>query len=233
MARAEPAAMEAPLDFAETLASCIHDIKNSAGVVMLAADAIALHTEPPVGDPHVTTLQTEARRINHNLMHLLGLFKLEHSGYRISRDVVDCNDLILELQAHNDPLLAARGISFATPDAEPVEGYFDRELVLGILNSAINNAQRYATETVRVAASIHDGYTVLRVDDDGPGYPDELVAASVPAFGGTNYRAGNSGLGLYFARRIAAMHQHRSRIGYVTLSNDGPNGGASFRLCLP
>lgn len=233
MVNAEPAAMEAPLDFAETLASCIHDIKNSAGVVLQAADAIALNADQPLVDPQVTALQTEARRINHNLMHLLGLYKLERSDCRISRDVVDCNDLILELQAHNDPLLAARGISFATPNAEPVEGYFDRELVIGILNSAINNAQRYASSTVCVAANINDGYTVLRVDDDGPGYPDELIDASRHAFGKTNYRAGNTGLGLFFARRIAAMHQHRNRIGFVTLSNDGPNGGASFRLCLP
>lgn len=233
MMSAEPAAMEAPLDFAETLASCIHDIKNSAGVVMQAADAIALGAEQPLADPQVTTLQTEARRINHSLMQLLGLYKLERTDNRISRDIVDCNDLILELQAHNDPLLAARGISFATPDAEPVEGYFDRELVIGILNSAINNAQRYARTTVCVAASINDGYTVLRVDDDGPGYPDAVIEASGHAFGKTNYQAGSTGLGLFFARRIAAMHQHRNRIGYVTLVNDGPNGGASFRLCLP
>ncbi|MGR9090576.1 MAG: sensor histidine kinase [Gammaproteobacteria bacterium] len=233
MASAEPAVMEAPLDFVETLANCIHDIKNSAGVVISAADAIALHSDQAVVDPHLTSLQTEARQINHNLMHLLGLYKLERSGCGISRDVVDCDDLILELQAHNDPLLAARGISFAMPDAEPIEGYFDRELVIGILNSAINNAQRYARSTLCVAASINDGYTVLRVDDDGPGYPEEVVEARSDAFGKTNYRGGSTGLGLFFARRIAAMHRHRDRIGHVTLSNEGPDGGASFRLWLP
>lgn len=231
--RAEPAATEAPLDFAETLANCIHDLKNAAGVVIQAADAIALNSDQPVSDPYVTTLQTEARQINHNLMHLLGLYKLERSGCGISRDIVDCNDLILELQAHNDPLLAARGISFATPDVEPVEGYFDRELVIGILNSAVNNAQRYARTTVCVVAGITDGYTVLRVDDDGPGYPGEVLDARELEFGKTSYRGGNTGLGLFFARRIAAMHRHRNRIGYVTLTNEGPGGGASFRLWLP
>lgn len=233
MARAEPGAMTASLDFAETLANCIHDIKNSAGVVIQAADALALNAEHATVDPHVVTLQSQARRINHQLIHLLGLYKLERSGCSISRDIVDCNDLILELQACNDPLLAARGISFATPDVEPVEGYFDREFVVGILNSAINNAQRYARSTVSVSACISDGYTQLRVDDDGPGYPDDIVNANGQAFGETSYRAGSTGLGLFFARRIAAMHQHRNRTGYVSLSNDGPDGGASFRLCLP
>ncbi len=233
MPRAEPTAMETPFDFVDTLANCIHDIKNSAGVVMQAADAIASTRDEPVVDATVTSLQTEARQINHNLMHLLGLYKLERSGCGISRDVVDCDDLILELQAHNDPLLAARGLSFTADDAEPVEGYFDRELVIGIMNSAINNAQRHARTSICVAASISDGYTVLRVDDDGPGYPDEVLEASGDEHGKTNYRGGSTGLGLFFARRIASMHRHRNRVGHVTLSNAGPDGGASFRLWLP
>jgi signal transduction histidine kinase len=222
------------LDFAEALANCVHDIKNSAGVVMNAADALASAGGGSELDPHVASLQTESRHINHNLMHLLGLYKLERSGCGIARDIVDCDELILELEAHNDPLLASRGISFASGADDSIEGYFDRELVLGILNSAINNAQRYARGTVRVAANIDDGYTVLSVDDDGVGYPgDVLEECRSGQFGKTSYRGGSTGLGLFFARRIASMHRHRDRVGRVTLSNDGIGGGASFRLWLP
>jgi signal transduction histidine kinase len=222
------------LNFIEALAQRVHDIKNSVGVILSNADAIVQSDAGSAIKPQITSMQTEARRINHGLIHLLGLYKLDQSTYGISRDIVDCEELILELQAYNDALLTARGLEFELSAEEAVEGYFDRELVVGILNSAINNAQRYAHGIVRVGVSIEDGYTVLSVEDDGDGFPEDVLnSLSDAGVGATNYCTGNTGLGLFFARRIAELHQHRGRIGRVGLSNDGINGGASFRLWLP
>ncbi|TDJ61124.1 MAG: ATP-binding protein, partial [Proteobacteria bacterium] len=94
-------------------------------------------------------------------------------------------------------------------------------------------AQRYANSTVRVSCGIDDGFTVLTVADDGQGYADEMLDCSELEMGSTDYSSGSTGLGLYFARRIAELHCHRNRTGRVTLSNDGINGGGSFRLWLP
>ena len=40
----------------------------------------------------------------------------------------------------------------------------------------------------------------------------------------------STGLGLFFARRVAELHQHRNRIGQVVLSN---RPGGCFELWLP
>lgn len=221
------------LDFVEALANCVHDIKNSVGVVINAAESIQLSVSDPEVAPQLTALQTEARRINHDLIHLLGLYKLDHSKQGICPVIVDCEELLAELGAYNKPLLNLRGIRFEADPCESDEGYFDRELVLGILNSVINNAQRYARETVRVSCSVDDGYTVISVEDDGDGYPDEMLTRQQIDPGATGYTAGSTGLGLFFASRIADLHRHRDRVGRVTLSNDGIEGGGSFRLWLP
>ena len=223
----------AGLDFVEALANSIHDIKNFAGVVIHAAESIELCLSNSDVAPQLTALQTEARRINHDLMHLLGLYKLGLSKHGINPAIVDCAELVTELGAYNEPLLSSCGLRFEADVAESGEGYFDRELVLGILNSVINNAQRYARDTVRVACKIDDGYTVLSVEDDGDGYPGEMLTRKNIKPGLTNYTAGSTGLGLFFASRIAELHRHRDRIGRVTLSNDGIEGGGSFRLWLP
>jgi signal transduction histidine kinase len=140
-------------------------------VVINAAESIQLAVADNNIAPQLTALQTEARRINHDLMHLLGLNKMDRSSYAICPEIVDCEELIEELGAYNEPLLKLRGIRFEADPGESVEGYFDRDLVIGILNSVINNAQRFARETVRVVCNIDDGYTVISVDDDGDGYP--------------------------------------------------------------
>jgi hypothetical protein len=52
----------AGLDFVEALANSIHDIKNSAGVVIHAAESIELCLPNSDVAPQLTALQTEARR---------------------------------------------------------------------------------------------------------------------------------------------------------------------------
>ena len=221
------------LDFVEALANCVHDIKNSAGVVINAAESIQRTVFNVEIAPELSALQTEARRISDDLIHLLGLYKMDHSKQRISPEIVDCEGLLEELAVYNKPLLEMRGLRFEASVREPVEGYFDREYVLGILNSVINNAQRHAHAAIHVACSIDDGYTVLSVDDDGHGYPEEVLARENFGPGTTSYSAGSTGLGLFFASRIAGLHRHRDRIGRVTISNDGIEGGGSFKLWLP
>ena len=221
------------LGFAESVANCAHDIKNSAGVLMSAAESIAAALPDPSVRAQLHVLQTEARRINHDLIHLLGMYKLERAQQAINPTIVDCEDLLDELRAYNKVLFAGRGLRFESTLNEAAEGYFDRELVTGILNSAINNAQRYAQDRVKVSCGIDDGYTIFSVADDGAGFPTEILQSDLSDTAATNYATGSTGLGLYFAQRIAELHCHRDRRGRVSLANDGIDGGACFRLCLP
>ena len=137
---------------------------------------------------------------------------------------------MIELAADNELLLEARGIKFLPDHGDPVEGYFDRELVIEILNSVINSAQRHAKSAVLLSCCIDDGY-----EDDVNGYPEELLGRSdVDVNSAVSAKSsGSTGSALLFARRIAELHRYRDRIGCVTLSNDGIDGGASFRLWLP
>jgi hypothetical protein len=40
-------------------------------------------------------------------------------------------------------------------------------------------------------------------------------------------------LGLYFAHRVAQLHQQKGRCGSISLSNNSMLGGGLFRLWLP
>ena len=220
--------------FVDLLANSVHDIKNSIGLLLTAADALSIAI-PPASHARadVCTLQHEARRINYDLMHLLGLFKFERTRAAVHLSVVDCHELLAELAAFNAELLAQRGIILVTECRLASEGYFDRELVLGVLNSVVNNAFRHAQTGVTVTCDVRDGYTVFSIADDGAGYAPKLLVADFDQPGPSAHRHSNTGLGLYFARRIAAMHEHRGRQGRVALRNEADNGGGCFELWLP
>lgn len=224
-------AVAAPDAFADLLASAVHDIKNSIGLVLNSAENIA-DTVVVAREDHeaLITLQHEARRVNADLMNLLGLYKLERGSALVVPDVVDCAELMAELIAYNMPLLASRGIMLDVEECAAAEGYFDRNLVIGVLNAVLNNTFRHASTRVSLGVAVHEGYTVFSVTDDGPGYPPEILESTLDAPFVAGPNAGSTGLGLYFARRVAELHRHRDRCGRIELSN---RPGSCFQLFLP
>jgi signal transduction histidine kinase len=67
----------------------------------------------------------------------------------------------------------------------------------------------------------------VTVIDQGPGIPQELLPYVFERFVSGTQRQGGLGLGLYLAKRIAAMHG-----GDLTVESQ-PGRGARFKLVLP
>lgn len=215
--------------FTDLVASAVHDVKNSLALVLNSAEQITdLGQAPPAAQQALLLLQHEARRANADLMGLLGFFKLERGSALVRPAVVDCEDLIAELVAYNTDLLASRGIALEASECRVAEGYFDRGLVAGVLNAVINNTYRFALSRVTLSCQLEEGYTVFRVLDDGEGYGPKMLT-NVPQ-DPTEHSHRSTGLGLFFARRVAELHQHRDRVGRVVLSN---RPGGCFELWLP
>jgi CheY-like chemotaxis protein len=98
------------------------------------------------------------------------------------------------------------------------EWLLDRDLVTDMLNNAIQNAGRYARSQVHLQATVEDGWLLIRIEDDGPGF-------AIPA-AALRYRPdGRPSPGR--AARPQGAH------GSLHLSNDASLGGARFELRLP
>ena len=218
-------------EFADLLASAVHDLKNSLGLVLNSAEHI-VETEAVSREGHATLqlLQHHARRASTELISLLGMYKLKRGSPLVVPAVVYCADVLEELVAYNMPLLSSRGIEISIDACEAEEGFFDRNLVMNVLNSAINNTFRYARQRVTLGCRVREGYTVFSVTDDGEGYPEALLGSDFDGVGTGDRKQGGTGLGLYFASRVAALHTHRDRVGRIETSN---RPGACFELYLP
>jgi len=104
-----------------------------------------------------------------------------------------------------------------------------------ILGNLIGNALRHAG-SAELSLLGHPGELELRIDDHGPGIPeDQLEAVFRPFYrvdsarhrGVGNSTSGGSGLGLYIARDLA------ERLGGRLSLSNRPEGGLRARLLLP
>ncbi len=222
------------LDFATVIASSVHDMKNSLTLLLDTLDAAVreegLETKPLQGK--LLQAQHEGNRLNRNLIQLLALYRLEQSRLLINITENGVTELLEEVALETEQLLSAQNIKLEIDCPNDLVGYFDRDLVTGILNTIINNSYRYTDDIIRLVGKNTNDYLVIRVEDNGHGYPEKMLHADDSPTS-INFQTGNTGLGLYFASRVAKMHNNGKHFGYTETDNNGIDNGGRFSLYLP
>jgi signal transduction histidine kinase len=231
------------LDLSTFLLSSIHDMKNSLG--MMAAyleDALAAPsaTESPVNTPaRQKTAQAlyEAQRVNNHLIQLLALYKIDQAFYPFDPQERPLADLAREALARAQALADSKGIVLDSECPEDLYAWIDYELVFGVVVQALHNALHYTRSRVLLSSAAQESGVVIRIEDDGPGFPDFLLAQGNAAQRGISFETGSTGLGLYFADVVARLHKAGGESGPITgrirLENGGWLGGGCFILELP
>lgn len=230
--------MSDTLDFLDILASTLHDTKNSLGMISSTLAEIAAQQQEQ-GDSlsrEFSVMQYEIKRLNHNQIRLLSLYKAHRSQFVINRDYHCVSECIEEVVMQNEPILLAKGIDSELDCPGELFWTFDRSLVGGIVDSVLNNTFRYTRDKVRVSAAEAGGYLVLKVEDNGDGYPEAMLIGSREETlrkKAIDFNTGSMGLGLYFAQLVARSHRKGDTGGYITLGNGGALGGGVFSLYIP
>jgi signal transduction histidine kinase len=225
------------IGFADFIVSSIHDMKNSVSMQVDVLERISLASRQR-GD--VATVEGlgeviyEANRMNANLIQLLGLYKLGNAIYPMNVVETSIGDLIEEAVLRNKSIMDFKGIAIAV-DCDPECYWFiDADLVMGILINALSNAYKYTADKIRVAARIEGGFLELRVEDNGQGYPSDMLRdGGVLADKGVDFSIGSTGLGFHFASRAAGMHKNGDLQGALVIENGGAYGGGCFVVRLP
>jgi K+-sensing histidine kinase KdpD len=227
------------LEFSDILASTMHDTKNSLGLLYNTLDTLTSQCKEKgcsVHDEHFL-LQYELRRLNHNFIRMLSLYKARKSNFPINLDYHSVSDCLDEAIVINEPLLTSKGIDIELQCPEDLLWSFDRELVMGILDSMLNNEYLYTKNKLMVSARKEEEYLVIQLEDNGPGYPDCFLMDSRHKSGSTgshvSFLTGSTGLGLYFSALVAKSHSRDGREGYIRTINGGIYNGGAFSFYLP
>ncbi|MDP2783578.1 MAG: HAMP domain-containing sensor histidine kinase [Sulfurimicrobium sp.] len=226
---------DADIDFATIFAANIHEIKNLLFLHFNAIEGASNEDwarDNPAAKISLSRIKYGSSQIGQRLAHVLALYRIAQGRYELDIDYHDACEVLREIVVETHSLMDDRGIEISIGNCEGLYGFFDREMVRGILVNAVHNSLHYAKGKVLLSAALEDGFLRFRVEDDSPGYPSEVLEN-----GGRRAKldlcGGGTGLGLYFSATVAALHRNQGKSGFIHLSNGGALNGAVFTLCLP
>ena len=206
---AEAAATARARDEAEALRTALltslgHDLRTPLTAIRGAAETLRISPAltPAIRTDLLTTIEEEATRLARWMSAILDIVRLESGQLQPRREPMD-------LAAH----LTAAAARFAQAhpdrrietdlDAGLTRPRLDPDLLDRIVENLLDNAMKYATGPVRLAARRQGREIVLTVEDSGPG----IAAADLPRIFDPFFRAvrrdsvaAGSGLGLSICR---------------------------------
>ena len=165
-------------------------------------------------------VEAEAHRMSGLVEDLLLLARLD-AGRPLARDRVDLTHLVLECVTDARVVAPGHRWLLDLPD-EPVEVTGDEQRLHQALTNLIGNARRHTPDGTTVTVGLRrspgspDGVVELRVHDDGPGLPPDLLPIAFERFSrGDSARtreSGGAGLGLSLVEAIAEAHHGRASV---------------------
>ena len=208
------------------VADASHELRSPLASIMMQVELAQLHPESVNVEQMTGIVADEAGRLDRLVDDLLLLAKADEQAIEVSESDVDFDDLLL---AEASRLRSVGRVSVETTGIGPVRVRGDRELLRRAIRNLVDNAERYATSSVRLGCTASPAGAIVTVGDDGKGIAPELHDTLFQRFArGDASRVrgtGGTGLGLSIVAEIIAAHH-----GTVTVTNDP---GAVFQMVLP
>lgn len=222
------------IDFSTVLASAVHDMKNSLTLMIQSIEELeSTLKEHNVGIDKAASIHYQAARLNTGLMQLLSLYRAQLNDFPLNIDEHYIEDVLDDVVASNQNHISTRDIAVSVEQDPDLYWYFDEALVDVLLNDMMVNAMRYGKHELKVSAFEKDDRLHIVIEDDGPGFPESMLAINNIGLNELDLSSGRTGLGLFFARLIAEAHTIDDKKGIIRLENGGSLGGGVFTLILP
>ena len=170
----------------------------------------------------------ETDRLSRLVDDILSLSRLESGAVTLSLDRLDLAELARQVAERFRDLSERSGSRL---ELELESGSLlraDRRYLEQVVVNLLSNAFRFARETVTVRVSRLGDQVELRVEDDGPGIPeDDLPRIWDRYYKGDHPGLAGSGLGLAIVKSILVSH------GFLYGAKNRPTGGASIYFSAP
>jgi two-component system sensor histidine kinase ChvG len=221
-------------------ADVAHEIKNPLTSLRSAVETIGLAKTDGQRDRLLAVIAHDVRRLDRLVTDISNASRLDAELSREAMEPVDIATLLNAVAEITRERAAERGvrIEIKAPTDLSVMGL---EGALGqVVRNLVDNAVSFSPEGGVVRASAEPagrGGAIIRVEDDGPGIPEDKRETIFERFWSERPDSqgfgDHSGLGLSISRQIVEAHG-----GAITAENrrdapDGPVRGARFTVSMP
>ena len=222
----------------ELLTNVSHELRSPLARIRVA---LALLPRDGASETRLRDVETDLAELDRLIEDVLTTARLDATGLPPHPALIDVAGLLAELaeRAARDPLTTGKAVGVTPGPAPDLTG--DRALIKRALWNLVENAAKYGTPPIMLAAADDGHHVRLSVTDQGEGIPPaerervlapfyRLDRARTPRVGGEPPHG--FGLGLTLARRIAEVHGGRIVIGPASVQ-DGREQGCRVTLVLP
>lgn len=217
------------------LSSVSHDLRTPLAAIVAASSTLLRNGESNANDARRELLQTiadESRRLSRLVENLLDMTRLESGAAEPNRQWHVLEEIVGSAITRIRTELGRHTVRVQAPADLPLISV-DGVLIEQVFVNLLENAARYTPpgSRIEIAARSERQRVVVRVADNGPGFPPGAEKHVLEKF----YRAAppapdsRRGVGLGLAICQAIMLAHGGRI----VARNRPEGGAEFELTIP
>jgi two-component system OmpR family sensor kinase len=212
-----------------------HDLRNYLQPLHMRLELLRLRAQREARDEDAADAEAAARsvlRLGSLVSDILDVARIDQGVFQVEPQFFDLGALVRDTAA----LLSTpeHAVQVTVQAGEPIELVADPRRIRQCIENIITNALQKSPDKAPVSVYV----TVLRnrpdgpfakvdVVDEGPGIPENMLPHLFDRFVTGAKRQGGLGLGLYLAKRIAAVHR-----GDLSVESQ-PGKGARFSLTLP
>ena len=219
-------------DARRTLLSNIgHDLRSPLAALQAAIEALVDGVAP---DPqrYLRSMQRDVEALGSLIDDLYLLSRLDAGQLDLERVPIDLVELADDAVESLAPTAAAAGVRVVLEAGDAVHVLASPVSLARVIRNLVDNGIRHAPagSTVRVTVTAERG-AVVRVTDDGPGFPDDFRDHAFERFTRSDpsrtRQSGGGGLGLAIARGLVEAH------GGEIWIEDSANASVAFRVPTP
>ena len=180
------------------------------------------------------TIVVEAKRLSTVATYILDVGKIESGNISYDMKPLSVSQLVERISSSSTKFATQDGvISIRMELDEDVKIMGDRERLVQAFANIIDNAAKFAkngTITIQTVNDYDGGLVEIKIMDDGPGIPDEILPVLFNKFvTKTKEDERGTGLGLFITKAIVEAHS-----GKITaVNNAGGSRGATFTVSFP
>lgn len=205
-----------------------HDLRTPLARIRMGLDTLSEEEDPKKRLKYEDRINDHIDDMVELIETLLSYARLDQAMLELEKLPVDMNALLQNLVTKKQ--LSGKTIHFDVGDSGKkylVSG--DATYLKMLCNNLVQNALQHCETQVHVSLKSHEGQLFIRVTDDGPGIPDELLLdVFKPFVRNRNSHHKGHGVGLAICKRVTDWHQ-----GTLSVSRNEELGGADFVVCLP
>lgn len=208
--------------------SLAHDLRSPLTAIRGKLElSLATAREDELIEPLVAAIE-ELDRLTEFLTKSLDVAEARAGALRLTRTEIDLDQLMRAMIDLYEPGMSEKGLQVNFHSEGPVPLVADASLIHRMISNLFDNELKHlpAAHSVTFAVKSEDNAASLLVEDDGPGFPDE-VGSRVFEHRVKGNKSKGHGLGLTFIEAVARAHG-----GSASAANRG-GGGARIYIKIP